>query len=97
MAPDHDESHTLSPQLQDLERVDGINNLTEAISRFVKPSRPQNSPMNVAYVYLAFCQSLQLEGIASFETMPSFQISYRSQTHTVSSILDVAESLLVAD
>jgi hypothetical protein len=70
---------TLCPFLQDLERIKGIEDLTHAITRFIDPSRLQNGPDHVAYVYLAFCQALQSQGMASIKAMPSFEISYRDQ------------------
>jgi hypothetical protein len=78
------QDRTLSPTLEDLDRVTGINDLTYAITRFIDPTRSHDGPKNVAYVYLAFCQTLQAQGIASIESMPSLDISYRGLLHTVS-------------
>jgi hypothetical protein len=86
MPVERQQRRTLSPTLQDLERIEGIQDLMHAITRFIDPVRPQNGPNNIAYVYLAFCQSLQAQGIASIDSMPSFTISYRGQEHTVSTL-----------
>jgi hypothetical protein len=84
MPDDQRQDRTLSATVQDLDRVTGINDLTYAITRFIDPTRSRNDPDNVAYVYLALCQTLQAQDIASIESMPSFDISYRGLQHTVS-------------
>ena len=87
MPGDQCRDRTLSPTLEELDRVTGINDLTYAITRFIDPTRLHNTPKNVAYVYLAFCQTLQAQEIASIDSMPSFDISYRGLQHTVSVLL----------
>jgi hypothetical protein len=80
------QDRTLSPTMEELDRVTGISDLTYAITRFIDPTRSHNGPKNVAYVYLAFCQTLQAQNLASIDSMPSFDISYRGLQHTVSAL-----------
>jgi hypothetical protein len=54
-----------------------------SIAEFIQPSVSKNRPENVGLIYLAFCQSLQSEHIARIDAMPSFDIKYRGETHTV--------------
>jgi hypothetical protein len=86
MTDNQRQDRTLSPTLEDLDRVTGINDLTYAITRFIDPTRSHNGPKNIAYVYLAFCKTLQAQGIASIDSMPSFDILYRGLQHTVSAL-----------
>jgi hypothetical protein len=57
MFDDPRQDRTLSPTLEDLDRVTGITDLTYAITRFIDPTRSLNGPKNIAYVYLAFSDS----------------------------------------
>jgi hypothetical protein len=86
MPVDQSPSRILSPTLQDLEKIVGIDDLNTAITRFVDPSRAKNGPDNVAYIYLVVCEAFQSQGIVSVNAMPSFDITYREQTYTVSAV-----------